>query len=144
MKGVNRAYLLGYVGRDPQQRGAVVTFSVATDEATKDSSGNWTFKPEWHNVVCFGNEAKYAAQYLKKGSRVFIEGKLHTSSYDDPDSTRKLHRTEIYVNDLKILQQPDNGKQRQSSAAASRSAAPARPATHDRPAQPAQPARGRA
>jgi single-strand DNA-binding protein len=107
-KSVNKVILIGNVGKDPEIRatpnGAMVaSFSLATTDRTKDQSGNWTDKTEWHNLVAFQRTAEIIRDYVKKGSKLYIEGKLQTRSWDDKNTGEKKYRTEIVVNDLSLL-----------------------------------------
>jgi single-strand DNA-binding protein len=107
-KGVNKVFLLGNVGKDPEIRTTaggmtVASFSLATAERAKDQQGNWADKTEWHNLVCFQRTAEIVRDYVKKGTQVFVEGKIQTRSWDDKESGQKKYRTEILVNDLQLL-----------------------------------------
>lgn len=107
-KSVNKVILLGNVGKDPEIRATpggttVASFSLATTDRTKDSSGNWTDRTEWHNLVAFQRIAEIVRDYVKKGSKLYIEGKIQTRSWDDKTSGEKKYRTEIIVNDLSLL-----------------------------------------
>jgi single-strand DNA-binding protein len=107
-KGVNKVILLGNVGKDPEIRTTqggmtVASFSLATAERAKDQAGNWTDKTEWHNLVAFQRTAEIVRDYVKKGSQLYIEGKIQTRSWDDKESGQKKYRTEILVNDLQLL-----------------------------------------
>jgi single-strand DNA-binding protein len=107
-KGVNKVLLLGNLGKDPEIRTTpngmtVATFSLATAERAKDSTGNWVDKTEWHNLVAFQRTAEIIRDYVKKGSQIFVEGKLQTRSWDDKESGQKKYRTEILVNELTLL-----------------------------------------
>jgi single-strand DNA-binding protein len=107
-KGTNKAFLLGHVGKDPEIRSTaggmiVASFSLATADRQKDSQGNWQDKPEWHNVVAFQRTAEIVRDYVKKGTQLFIEGKIQTRSWDDKESGQKKYRTEILVNELTLL-----------------------------------------
>ena len=107
MRGVNKVILLGNVGRDPEtryaQNGTAVTrFSIATSEIWKDrSSGEQQERTEWHNIVCFARLAEVAGEYLKKGSKVYIEGQLRTSSWEQDG--QKKYRTEVNARELQML-----------------------------------------
>lgn len=102
MRGVNKAIIMGNLGRDPEvrhtQSGTVIAnLSVATTESWNDKqTGNKVEKVEWHRVVLFGKLAEVAAQYLKKGSGVYIEGKIQTSKYTDKQGVER-YSTEIVV-----------------------------------------------
>ena len=107
-KGVNKVLLLGNVGKDPEIRATangmtVATFSLATADRAKDSTGNWVDKTEWHNLVAFQRTAEIVRDYVKKGTQLFIEGKIQTRSWDDKESGQKKYRTEILVNELTLL-----------------------------------------
>lgn len=106
-RGINKVILIGNLGRDPETRytqggSAVTNFSVATTENWKDrQSGEQQERTEWHNVVCFARLAEIAGEYLKKGSKVYIEGSLRTSSWEQDG--QKKYRTEIMARDLQML-----------------------------------------
>jgi single-strand DNA-binding protein len=107
-RGVNKVILLGNVGKDPEIRTTaggmtVASFSLATAERTKDQQGNWTDKTEWHNLVAFQRTAEIVRDYVKKGTQLFIEGKIQTRSWDDKESGQKKYRTEIIVNEMNLL-----------------------------------------
>ena len=107
-KGVNKVILLGNVGKDPEIRTTasgttVATFSLATADRAKDQQGNWTDRTEWHNLVAFQRTAEIVRDYVKKGSQLYIEGKIQTRSWDDKESGQKKYRTEILVNELSLL-----------------------------------------
>lgn len=108
-KSVNKVILVGTLGKDPElkytpQGTAVAKFSIATNESFKDKqSGEWKEKTEWHNIVCWARTAEVAAEYCKKGGKVYLEGKLTTRSWDDKDSGQKKYMTEVTVTDLVLL-----------------------------------------
>jgi single-strand DNA-binding protein len=107
-KGVNKVFLLGNVGKDPEIRTSaggmtIATFSLATADRAKDASGTWVDKPEWHNLVCFDKLADTAKNYIKKGSSLFVEGKITNRSWDDKETGQKRYRTEIIVNDFTFV-----------------------------------------
>ena len=107
-KGVNKVILLGNVGKDPEIRASqggmtIASFTLATADRQKDQSGQWVDKTEWHNVVAFSRTAEIVRDYVKKGSPLYIEGKIQTRSWDDKESGQKKYRTEILVNDLGLL-----------------------------------------
>lgn len=135
-KSVNKVILLGNVGKDPEIRATgggtmVANFSLATTDRTKDQSGNWTDRTEWHNLVAFQRTAEIVRDYVKKGSKLYVEGKIQTRSWDDKTSGEKKYRTEIIVNDLSLLSgrgEGDSGGSYNRSNSASydqRSSAPA-------------------
>ncbi len=113
-KGVNKVLLLGNVGKDPEIRATaggmtVATFTLATADRAKDAQGNWADKTEWHNLVAFQRTAEVVRDYVKKGTQLFIEGKIQTRSWDDKESGQKKYRTEILVNDLTLLGSKSGG-----------------------------------
>ncbi len=113
-KSVNKVILLGNVGKDPEIRSTpggtmVASFSIATSERQKDASGNWTDKTEWHNLVAFTKLAEIVRDYVKKGSKLYIEGRLNTRNWEDKDTKKKVYRTEIIVNDLSLLSAREEG-----------------------------------
>ncbi len=135
-KGVNKAILLGHVGKDPEIRSTnggslVASFSLATSDRQKDGQGNWQDKTEWHNLVTFNRTAEIVRDHVKKGERLYIEGKIQTRSWEDRDSGEKKYRTEIFVYNLTLLsgrsdQQngTSNGYSRQSTSYATTGSAP--------------------
>lgn len=107
-KSVNKVILLGNLGKDPEvkytpQGTAVAKFSLATTDRYKDKEGNWQDRTEWHNIVAWQRLAEIAGEYLKKGSKVYIEGAIRTNSWDDKQTGEKKYRTEIVANDLVLL-----------------------------------------
>ena len=107
MASLNRAMLIGNMGDDPDMRytaagSAVCNFTLATNESWKDKDGNKQQKSEWHRVVMFGKLAEIAGQYLKKGSAVYIEGKLQTRKWQDKDG-KDRYTTEIIADEMKML-----------------------------------------
>jgi single-strand DNA-binding protein len=114
-KSVNKVILLGNVGKDPEIRttatGAIVaTFGLATSSNQKDAQGNWQEHTEWHNMVAFARTAEIVRDYVKKGTKLYIEGRIQTRNYDDKDFPgRKVYRTEIIVYDLSLLSGREDG-----------------------------------
>jgi single-strand DNA-binding protein len=108
MASVNKVILIGNLGKDPEIKYTpggtpIARFSLATNERTKDKDGNWVDRTEWHNIVAFQRTAEIAAEYLKKGRSVYVEGRIHTDTWDDKDTGQKRYKTEIYVNNLVML-----------------------------------------
>jgi single-strand DNA-binding protein len=106
-RSVNKAILIGNLGKDPELRYtssgvAVATFSVATNEAWKDPDGNLQERTQWHNLVAWRKLAEICGEYLKKGSKVYIEGKLQYRSYDDKNGVKR-NVTEIVIDELLML-----------------------------------------
>ena len=107
-KSVNKVILIGNLGKDPEvkytpQGTAVAKFSLATNERFKDKDGQWQDRTEWHNITAWARTAEIAGEYLKKGGKVYIEGRLHNHSWDDKETGQKKYMTEIIVNDLVLL-----------------------------------------
>ncbi len=107
-KSVNKVILLGNVGKDPEIRATaggmtVANFSIATTDRIKGQDGQYTDKTEWHNLVAFQRTAEIVRDYVKKGNKLYIEGRLQTSSWDDKTSGQKKYKTEIIVSDLSLL-----------------------------------------
>jgi single-strand DNA-binding protein len=123
VKGVNKVLLLGNVGKDPEIRstagGMVVAgFSLATADRQKNQQGDWQDHTEWHNLVALGRTAEVIRDYVKKGSQLFIEGKLQTRSWDDKESGLKKYRTEVLIIDLTLLGNPNDNRSKEKSSTA--------------------------
>ena len=104
---VNQVILIGNLGTDPEQRQAasgtaITNFSVATSSRWKDSAGQQQEETEWHRIVAFGRLAKICGQYLAKGSKVYVEGRLQTRQWEDKDGNRR-YTTEIVASVMKML-----------------------------------------
>ena len=82
---------------------ALAKFSLATNERFKDKSGEWQDRTEWHNVVAWQKLAEIVGEYLQKGSKVYVEGKLQTSSWEDRQSGQTKYRTEVVARELLML-----------------------------------------
>ena len=106
-RGINKVILVGNLGNDPETRympsgGAVTNISIATSKSRKDrDSGEQKEKTEWHRVVFFNRLAEIAGEYLKKGSKVYVEGELRTNKYDKDGQTH--YSTEIVANEMQML-----------------------------------------
>jgi single-strand DNA-binding protein len=130
---VNKVILLGRLGKDPETRympngEAVTNATLATSENWKDKSGVKQEKTEWHNLVFYRRLAEVAGEYLKKGSMVYVEGKLQTRKWQDKEG-KDRYTTDIIVNEMTMLGDKKSGGDHESSAPAEsgqRSAAPAR------------------
>lgn len=121
MSGVNKVLLIGNLGKDPEIRNtpsgaAVANFSIATSKKFKDKNGERQERTEWHRLVAFNRTAEVVGEYLRKGSKVFIEGRLQTRKWTDKEGVER-YSTEIIVDNLQML----DGK-----PAGDRPAAPAR------------------
>jgi len=113
-RSVNKVTLIGNVGKDPEFRStpngvAVANFTLATSDRFQDAQGNWQDRTEWHSLVAFKRTAEIVRDYVKKGSKLYIEGKLQTRSWDDKETNVKKYRTEIIVNDLVLLSSREEG-----------------------------------
>lgn len=107
MRGVNKVILIGNLGKDPELKyttagAAVATFSLATDESYKDQEGNLQQKVQWHNIVAWRKLAEICGEYLKKGSKVFVEGRLQYRSYDDKNGVKR-YVTEVVMDNMLML-----------------------------------------
>jgi single-strand DNA-binding protein len=105
---VNKAILVGNLGRDPEIRylpsnQPVANFSIATTESFNDRSGAKQERTEWHNIVAFGKLAEVCGQYLKKGRQVYVEGRISTRQYEAKDGSGKRYRTEIVAQTVQFL-----------------------------------------
>jgi single-strand DNA-binding protein len=126
-KSVNKVILLGNVGKDPEIRSTpngvmVANFTLATSDRFQDPQGNWQDRTEWHNLVTFKRTAEIVRDYVKKGSKLYVEGKLQTRSWDDKESGQKRYKTEIVVFDLSLLSGRDEGSGGGGSSRSSSSA----------------------
>lgn len=104
---VNKVILVGRLGKDPEVRymtngDAVANFTLATTESFKDKEGNKAEKTEWHNVVIYRRLAEVAGEYLKKGSQIYIEGKIQTRKYQNKDKEDR-YTTEVIVSEMHML-----------------------------------------
>jgi len=110
-RGVNKAILIGNVGADPELRytpggSAVTNFNMATNESWTDNSGERQERTEWHRIVVWGRLAEICNQYLRKGSKVYIEGRLQTRSWEGQDG-QKRYTTEVVARDMQMLDSRD-------------------------------------
>jgi single-strand DNA-binding protein len=113
-RGVNKVILIGNLGKDPEIRSTpsgvmVASFSLATADRQKDAQGNWQDHTEWHNLKAFNRTAEVVRDYVKKGSKLYIEGKITTNSWEDKETHQKRYRTEIIVNELIMLDSRGEG-----------------------------------
>jgi single-strand DNA-binding protein len=104
---LNKATLIGRLGDEPEVRATasgstVTTLSVATSEKYKNKQGDWETQTEWHKVICFGRTAEVAAQYLNKGSMVYVEGAIKTTKWESKTGEKKKD-TSIHASVLKML-----------------------------------------
>ena len=106
-RGVNKVILVGTLGSDPEVKvldggKAVTNFSIATSESWKDNNGEQQEKTEWHRIVSFGRQAEVLGEYLKKGSQIYIEGKLQTDSWVDENEVKRSV-TKVMVSQFSFL-----------------------------------------
>ena len=139
-RGVNKVILVGNLGRDPEVRyspsgAAIANVTIATSEGWKDKqTGEMQERTEWHRVVFFSRLAEIAGEYLRKGSQIYIEGRLQTRKWQDKEGQDR-YTTEVVANELQMLgsrgggsgQMQDSSNQFDQSAPSS-SAAPSKPA----------------
>lgn len=124
---LNKAMVFGNLTRDPEVRalpsgGSVCSFSIATNRTYKKADGSKAEEVEFHNIVTFGRLADLCAQYLKKGSSAYVEGRLKTRSWDDKDSGKKQYKTEINAETVQFGPRSQGGAPREEGGM---SAAPA-------------------
>ena len=113
-KSVNKVILVGNAGRDPEVRYtpcgvALAKFSLATNKKFKDKSGEWHDRTEWHNVVVWQRLAEIVGEYVHKDTKLYIEGRLQTSSWEDRNSRDKKYRTEMVARDVVLFGSHSNG-----------------------------------
>lgn len=111
MSGINKVILIGNVGKNPETKTfengtKKVNFTLATTEFYKDKDGTRKELTEWHNLVCWRALADFAEKYLTKGRKIYVEGKLHTRSWDDDKG--KHYITEVYANTITLLDKMEN------------------------------------
>jgi single-strand DNA-binding protein len=112
-KSVNKVILVGNVGQDPEVKYTasgvpVAKVSLATNERFKDRNDQWQDKTEWHSVVAWQRLAEIVGEYVRKGSKLYVEGKLQTSTWEDRQNGGKKYRTEIVARDIVLLGSRDN------------------------------------
>ncbi len=113
-KGVNLVILVGNLGQDPEVRympngNAVANFTVATSESWQDQQGQKQERTEWHRIVMYRKLAEIAGQYLRKGSKVYLEGKLQTREWQDQQG-QKRYTTEIVADEMQMLDSKQDGQ----------------------------------
>jgi single-strand DNA-binding protein len=112
-RDLNKVMLIGRLGQDPElkytQSGvALVNFSLATGSKWKDQEGNWQERTEWHNLKAWRGLAETCSNYLKKGSKIYVEGRLETSNWED-ENKKKHYKTEIVLDELIMLDSKGSG-----------------------------------
>jgi len=109
MRGVNKVILLGVVARDPEVRvfgnngGTLTNISIGTEEAWKDKDGALVKQTEWHRVVFYGRLAEVSGEYLRKGSKVYVEGSIHTRKWQDKTTGQDRYSTEIKASMMQLV-----------------------------------------
>lgn len=121
-KSLNKVMLIGNLGKDPELRFtssgvAVATFTIATNESWKDQEGNLQERTEWHNIVAWRKLAEICGEWLKKGKKVYIEGRIQTRSYDDKNTGAKKYMTEIVADSMIMLDGKSAGAPQENPAA---------------------------
>ena len=113
-RGVNKVILIGNLGADPELKytpsgAAVSNFSLATNESWVDGKGERQEKTEWHRIVVWGKLAEICHEFLKKGSKIYVEGRLQTRSWDGQDGNKR-YTTEVVARDVQMLDSPPSTK----------------------------------
>ena len=140
MAGINKVILVGNLGKDPEVRyleggTAVANFPIATSETFKDkASGERKTNTEWHNIVVWRGLAEIAEKYLKKGSQIYLEGKLRTRQWQDKDGNNR-YTTEIIADNLQMLGRKDESS---ATVATPHSTTPANAPVRTTPAAPSE------
>ncbi|MBT4483914.1 MAG: single-stranded DNA-binding protein [Candidatus Latescibacteria bacterium] len=106
-RGLNKVMLIGNLGADPEVKYSasgtpIASFNMATSDNRKNKDGEWEDRTEWHKIVMFGRQAEICKDYLKKGSKIFLDGRLQTRSWDD-QSGQKRYLTEVVGNNMVML-----------------------------------------
>jgi single-strand DNA-binding protein len=107
-KCINKVILVGNVGKDPDVKYTpsgvpVAKLSIATNERFKNKSGEWQERTEWHNIVAWQRLAEIVGEYVTKGEKLYVEGRLHTSVWEDRQSGEKRSATEVIAEDIVLL-----------------------------------------
>ncbi len=129
-RSLNKVMLIGNLGRDPELRyttsgTAVASFTVATNDTWKDADGNVQERTEWHNIVAWKKLAEICGEWLKKGKKVYIEGRIQTRSYDDKNTGTKKYITEIIAEDMLMLDSKGQSEREMTDASSAPAASPA-------------------
>jgi single-strand DNA-binding protein len=117
---MNKVFLIGNVGQAPELKKVnevpYCIISVATNESYKDKDGNWQNKAEWYNVVLWKGQAEFAVKHIKKGSKIGVEGKLRTRSWQDKETGKTMYSTEIIANEIELLDKKEKNETSQMGA----------------------------
>lgn len=119
MASVNKVILIGNAGRDAELRytqggTAQAKFALAVNDRRKGKSGEYEDATEWFNIILFGKTAESVSQYITKGKPLYIEGRLQTRSWDDPESGQKRYMTEVIANTVQLLSGGQDAPRRES------------------------------
>jgi single-strand DNA-binding protein len=114
-KSVNKVILVGNVGQDPEVKYTpsgvpVARVSLATNERFKSNNDQWQDRTEWHSIVAWQRLAEIVGEYVRKGTKLYVEGKLKTTSWQDRQSGEKKYRTEVVARDLVLLGSRGDGQ----------------------------------
>lgn len=128
-KSLNKATLIGHLGKDPELRYTnsgvpVASFSIATNESWRDQEGNLQERTEWHNIVVWQKLAEICSEWLKKGSKVYIEGRIQTRTWEDKNTQQKRSSTEIVASDMIMLDSKGAGTRTNAEAGGATAAPP--------------------
>jgi len=115
-KSVNKVILVGNVGQDPEVKYTasgvhVAKVSLATNERFKDRNEQWQDRTEWHSIVAWQRLAEIVGDYVRKGSKLYVEGKLQTSTWEDKQTGEKRYRTDIVAREILLLSPRENGQE---------------------------------
>jgi len=121
-KSVNKVILVGNVGQDPEVKYTasgvpVAKVSLATNERFKNRNEQWQDRTEWHSVVAWQRLAEIIGEYVHKGSKLYVEGKLQTSTWEDKQTREKRYRTEIVAREILLLSSREKGQEDSQTAA---------------------------
>ncbi len=116
---INKVILIGNVGKDPEVKHlesnvSVANFPLATSENYTNKNGEKVTTTEWHNIVCWRNQATLAENYIRKGSQIYIDGRIRTRSYDAQDGSKR-YITEIYADTIQLLGKKGDGASNEGS-----------------------------
>jgi single-strand DNA-binding protein len=135
-KSVNKVILVGNVGKDPEVKYTpsgipVAKLSLATAERFKDKSGEWQERTEWHNIIAWQRLAEIVGEYVTKGKKLYIEGRLQTSSWEDRSTHEKKYRTEVVAQEIVLLGNGNGNGNGHTPDHARNNGFGSRPAGHD-------------
>jgi single-strand DNA-binding protein len=122
-KSVNKVILVGNVGKRPEIKYTpsgtpVATLSFATNERFKNKGGEWQERTEWHNIIAWQRLAEIVGEYVDKGKKLYVEGRLHTSSWEDKQSGERKYRTEIVAHEILLLGDSNGTREEQHNGRA--------------------------